>query len=336
MRVLVTGSAGFIGMHTALKVMSLGYEVIGLDNINAYYDLSLKYGRLSELGIQQDAIFYNKLIQGKGNFKFVELDLTDAGNLMALFAKHKFDIVINLAAQAGVRYSIANPKDYIESNIVGFFNLLECCRTFPVKHLLFASSSSVYGNSTDVPFKTTHNTDKPISFYAATKKSNELLAYNYAHLFDIPTTGLRFFTVYGPWGRPDMAYFNFTKKIIAEEQIELFNNGELKRDFTYVDDIVESIGRLLHKQPQKKHEGGNFQLFNIGNQTPIGVIQFVKILEELIGKKAKICNKEMQAGDVTITYSDTSDLERLIDFIPKTTCKEGLSNFVNWYMKHYN
>jgi UDP-glucuronate 4-epimerase len=335
MKILVTGAAGFIGMHVSQKLSDDGHEIIGIDNINSYYETSLKYGRLNELGISKEAIFYNKIIIGKGNFSFMELDLTDAGGLMALFALQHFDVVINLAAQAGVRYSISNPKDYIESNIVGFFNLLECCRAFPVKHLIFASSSSVYGNSIEVPFNTKQNTDSPISLYAATKKTNELLAYNYAHLFAIPSTGLRFFTVYGPWGRPDMAYFSFTKRIIAGDSIELFNNGNLKRDFTYVDDIVESIVRLINKQPIKTEKGPPFLLFNIGNQQPVDVISFVKTIEKIVDKKAHIINKPMQAGDVSITYSDSNDLENYIDFKPNTELEIGLGKFVEWYKIFY-
>jgi UDP-glucuronate 4-epimerase len=336
MKILVTGAAGFIGMHVSHKLSDDGHDIIGIDNINSYYETSLKYGRLNELGIEKDAIFYNKNIIGKANFSFVELDLTDAGGLMALFSSQKFDVVINLAAQAGVRYSISNPKDYIESNVIGFFNLLECCRAFPVKHLIFASSSSVYGNSSEVPFNTKQNTDSPISLYAATKKTNELLAYNYAHLFGIPSTGLRFFTVYGPWGRPDMAYFSFTKKILSGDEIELYNHGNLKRDFTYVSDIVESIARLVNKPPVKKESEPAFQLFNIGNQQPVDVIAFVNILEEVLGVKARVVNKPMQAGDVSITYSDTSELESYIDFKPNTTLQYGLGEFVNWFKMYYS
>ena len=332
---MVTGAAGFIGMHVSNRLAHDGHQVIGIDNINSYYETGLKYGRLSELGIRKEDIYYNKALAGNLNFTFYELDLTDAGSLMALIASQQFDVIINLAAQAGVRYSISNPKDYIESNIIGFFNLLECCRAFPVKHLIFASSSSVYGNSHDIPFQTTQNTDKPISLYAATKKTNELLAYNYSHLFDIPATGLRFFTVYGPWGRPDMAYFSFTKKILADEPIELYNHGELKRDFTYVDDIVESIARLVEKKPIKTEKEPAFQLFNIGNQQPVDVISFVQTIEKILNKKACIINKPMQAGDVSITYSDTSDLENYIDFKPNTSLEAGLENFVSWFKKFY-
>jgi UDP-glucuronate 4-epimerase len=335
LKILVTGAAGFIGMHTSLKLIQMNCQVIGLDNINAYYDTTLKYGRLDELGIVRETILYNKLIDGVNKFQFIELDLTDAGNLMALFSQQQFDIVINLAAQAGVRYSITNPKDYIESNIIGFYNVLEACKAFPIQHLIFASSSSVYGNSHDVPFHTSQNTDRPISLYAATKKTNELLAFNYAHLFGIPSTGLRFFTVYGPWGRPDMAYFSFTKHILEDKPIQLFNNGLLKRDFTYVDDIVESISKLILKIPHKNNDNPPYSLYNIGNQTPIDVIRFVQILEELLNKKANIMFLPMQAGDVEITYSDSSELERLIQFKPNTDLEVGLKHFVTWYKQFY-
>jgi UDP-glucuronate 4-epimerase len=335
MKILVTGAAGFIGMHVSNRLSNEGHDVIGIDNINSYYDTSLKYGRLNILGVRKENIFLNKEVQGKRNFRFYKLDLTDAQLLMELFSSQKFDVIINLAAQAGVRYSISNPKDYIESNVIGFFNILECCKAFPVKHLIFASSSSVYGNSHDVPFQTSQNTDKPISLYAATKKTNELLAYNYSHLFAIPTTGLRFFTVYGQWGRPDMAYFSFTKNILEDKPIQLFNNGFLKRDFTYIGDIVESIVRLLDKYPVKTENDPPYQLLNIGNQKPVDVIRFVQTIEKILDKKATIINKPMQAGDVVITYSDTSDLEKLIEFKPNTELDQGLEHFVDWYKKFY-
>lgn len=335
MKILVTGIAGFIGMHLAQRLSADGYEIVGIDNINSYYDKSLKYGRLKELGIMKDAIRYNIMISGYNNLKFVQLDLTDTDGLMSLFKSQKFDVIINLAAQAGVRYSISNPEDFISSNVIGFFNLLECCRAIPVKHLIFASSSSVYGNSSKVPFKIHHKTDNPISLYATTKKTNELLAYNYSHLFGIPTTGLRFFTVYGPWGRPDMAYFDFTQKVLSGENIELYNNGILKRDFTYINDVVESIARLISKKPVKKGKKPAFQLFNVGNQQPIEVIAFLETIEKILGIKAKIIKKPMQAGDVTITYSDTKELEQLILFKPKTDLAIGLKHFINWYKTYY-
>jgi UDP-glucuronate 4-epimerase len=336
MKILLTGAAGFIGMHTAQRLLKEGHEVIGLDNINSYYDTNLKYGRLNELGIPKSAILYNKILTGHTGFKFIELDLNDAGNLMALFAKQQFDIVINLAAQAGVRYSITNPKDYIESNIVGFFNLLECCRTFVPKHLIYASSSSVYGNSTEVPFRTTNNTDSPVSLYAATKKTNELMAYTYSHLYSIPCTGLRFFTVYGPWGRPDMAYFSFTKNIIEQQPISLYNNGNLKRDFTYIDDIVESIVRLIPKTPVATSNEAAYRLINIGNQNPVEVSTFVSVLETCIGKKATIESTPMQPGDVYTTYADTSEIESITGFTPNTSIEKGLQRFVNWFKSHYS
>ncbi|MEO6722086.1 MAG: NAD-dependent epimerase/dehydratase family protein [Ferruginibacter sp.] len=334
MKILVTGAAGFIGMHTSIKLASEAHDVIGIDNINSYYDVNLKYGRLKNLGINKDEILYNKRVTGINNFSFVELDLQDAGNLMALFSVHRFDIVINLAAQAGVRYSITNPRDYIESNIVGFFNILETCRTFPVRHLIYASSSSVYGNTTEIPFKINQNTDQPISLYAATKKSNELMAFTYAHLYKIPISGLRFFTVYGPWGRPDMAYFSFTKNIYESKPIQLFNAGDLKRDFTYIDDVVGAINRLLIATPDDGHEAAH-KVYNIGNNRPESITYFLSVLEGLIGQKAIIEEKPKQAGDVDITYADCSELNALINFEPRTPISLGLKFFVAWYNEYY-
>jgi UDP-glucuronate 4-epimerase len=336
MKILITGTAGFIGMHLAQKLVSLGFDVVGLDNINSYYDTSLKYNRLGQLGIHKQDIFYNKLIHGKPHFRFVEMDLSDAGNLMALFGKEQFDVVINLAAQAGVRYSITNPRDYINANVIGFFNLLEACRTFPLKHLIYASSSSVYGNNKDIPFTTDHKTDEPISLYAATKKSNELMAYTYSHLYSMPSTGLRFFTVYGPWGRPDMAYFTFTRNIINNLPIQLYNNGNLKRDFTYVSDIVESIVRLLDKAPNTLNHTAPHRLLNIGNQHPVEVKTFVAIIEKLIGKSAIIENLPMQPGDVNITFADTKPIQELTGFEPNTSLELGLKYFVDWYLKYFD
>lgn len=335
MNILITGTAGFIGMHLAQKLAHMGHNIVGLDNINSYYDTTLKYDRLAQLGIPKNEILYNRMVQGVSNFQFVEMDLSDAGNLMALFGKQQFDIVINLAAQAGVRYSITNPRDYINSNIVGFFNLLEACRTFPVQHLIYASSSSVYGNNKEIPFSTEHKTDEPISLYAATKKSNELMAYTYAHLYNIPATGLRFFTVYGPWGRPDMAYFTFTQRIIKQQPIQLYNHGNLKRDFTYVGDIVESIARLLDKAPQNDAENAPHRVLNIGNQHPVDVKTFVQTLEQLIGQKAIIENLPMQPGDVNITYADTSKIQALTGFEPNTPLEKGLGQFVEWYRGYF-
>jgi UDP-glucuronate 4-epimerase len=335
-KILITGAAGFIGMHVCNGLIKQNYNVVGIDNINSYYDTSLKYDRLAELGIQKDKILYNQKNEGLSKFSFLEIDLSDAGSLMTLFSKEKFDIVINLAAQAGVRYSITNPRDYINSNIVGFFNLLEACRTYPIKHLIYASSSSVYGNNKTIPFSTDHKTDEPISLYAATKKSNELMAYTYAHLYRIPATGLRFFTVYGPWGRPDMAYFSFTKSIVERQEIKLYNHGNLKRDFTYVDDIVKAISALIPKSPADDENKVPHRVLNIGNQNPVDVITFVNLLEELIGKKARIKNMPMQPGDVAITYADTSAIQVLTGFTPNTPLKTGLKKFVSWYKNYAN
>jgi UDP-glucuronate 4-epimerase len=331
-KILVTGAAGFIGMHTVKALLAKGHQVIGIDNINAYYDVTLKLKRLAFLGIDIDNLFYNKPIVGDKNFTFVKLDLTDSGNVSSLFAKEGFEVVINLAAQAGVRYSITNPQDYISSNIVGFFNLIEACRANPVKHFIYASSSSVYGNSSEIPFTTEQMTDAPISLYAATKKSNELMAHTYAHLYKIPSTGLRFFTVYGPWGRPDMAYFLFTKKIFEGKSIQVFANGLLKRDFTYVNDIVESISRLISFPPS----GDSFhRILNIGNSSPVSVNHFIQTLERLIGKDAVKEFLPMQAGDVELTFADTSPIELLTNFSPCTNLEDGLRNFVEWYKAHF-
>lgn len=333
--ILITGAAGFVGMHVSQKLTAIGHHVVGLDNINSYYDTSLKYERLNQLSIRRNTIFYNKEVTGQDHFSFIELDLADAGNLMILFAKKKFDIVINLAAQAGVRHSITNPKDYIDSNITGFFNLIEACRAFPVQHLIFASSSSVYGNNDDIPFKTTHQTDTPVSLYAVTKKTNELLAHTYAHLYKIPCTGLRFFTVYGPWGRPDMAYYKFTKAIFSGETISLYNNGNLERDFTYIDDIVESIHRIVNLPPTKNDDGLEYTLLNIGNSSPVSVIDFITELENIIGISAHKEFLPMQMGDVFKTYADIEPIVKLTGFSPNTPIRTGLTNFVAWYKQYY-
>jgi UDP-glucuronate 4-epimerase len=322
-------------MHVCKLLVSNGFQVIGLDNLNSYYELNLKYKRLESLQIDVGSIAYNKLVSSKNGFSFIELDLIDSGNLNTFIIKNEFDIIIHLAAQAGVRYSITNPRDYLNSNIIGFFNILESCRIHPIKHLIFASSSSVYGNSVDVPFKIVSNTDQPVSLYAASKKSNEVMAYSYSKLYNIPITGLRFFTVYGPYGRPDMAYFSFTKNIIEGKVIELFNNGDLSRDFTFIDDVSESIKRLIHYPPILNTDKVKFKLYNIGNQSPVKLRDFVSILEGLIKKKAIIINKDMQPGDVYITYSDTSELEEIIGFRPSIGIDEGLRQFYNWYKTIY-
>lgn len=331
MKVLVTGSAGFIGFHLSRRLLSEGIEVIGIDNLNEYYDVQLKKDRL-------------KVLEKMKNFTFVQMGIEDKNSIDGLFESTRPEIVINLAAQAGVRYSIEKPYAYVESNLVGFVNILEACRNYPVKHLLYASSSSVYGGNQKIPFSTDDNVDHPVSLYAATKKSNELMAHTYSHLYNIPTTGLRFFTVYGPYGRPDMAYFSFTKNIAEGKSIKIFNNGEMERDFTYIDDIVESIFRLIDKVPQANSEWKEadvsssfapYKIYNIGNNTPVSLLKFIETIELAIGKEADKVFMEMQDGDVQKTYADISDLEKTIDFKPKTTLDEGIKNFVIWYKEYY-
>lgn len=320
-KVILTGAAGFIGSHLAKRLLETGVEVVGIDNINDYYDVSLKYHRLS-------------LLEEYENFTFIRCDISDKDELNRIFEEHKADVVINLAAQAGVRYSIENPQVYIDSNVIGFFNILEACRNNPVKHLVYASSSSVYGNSDKVPFSVDDRVDNPISLYAATKKSNELMAYTYSHLFGIPATGLRFFTVYGPAGRPDMAYFSFTKKILAGEPIKLFNYGELERDFTYIDDIVGGIMNIIPTVPEERN-GARAKVYNIGNNKPVALKEFVAALEEAIGVKAKIEYLPMQPGDVYRTYADISELEKDFGFRPQTDIRTGLKKFAEWYTEYY-
>jgi UDP-glucuronate 4-epimerase len=331
LKILITGTAGFIGMHLALKLNALGHEVIGLDNINSYYNTNLKYDRLYEQGFLRDDIYYNKLITGKKGIRFIELDLQDAGNLQALFSKNQFDIIVNLAAQAGVRYSITNPKDYIDSNITGFFNILEACRNFPVKHLIYASSSSVYGNSAKIPFKESDATDEPISFYAATKKSNEVMAHTYSSLYGIKATGLRFFTVYGPWGRPDMAMFLFTKAILNGETIKVFNHGNLLRDFTYIDDIVEGICAIISKNnPIVDHK-----IYNIGNGSPVKLIEFIDEIEKSLGISAIKENYPLQDGDVLVTFASTFSLLSDFGYQPSVSINEGVGKFIDWYKSYF-
>ena len=322
-KILVTGAAGFIGFHLSKRLLEEGYEVVGFDNINDYYDPNLKYDRL-------------KILEGKENFTFVKGDLADKGAIDALFGEDGFDIVINLAAQAGVRYSIENPQAYIDSNIIGFFNILEACRYKKVSHLLYASSSSVYGNQEKTPFSTDDNVDHPISLYAATKKSNELMAFTYSHLYGIPATGLRFFTVYGPFGRPDMAYFGFTNKIMKGEPIKIFNNGDMYRDFTYVDDIVQGIVNMLDHPPKADKNGDRHKVYNIGNNKPEKLMYFIETLEKAIGKTAEKEYLPMQAGDVYQTYADVSELMKDFDFKPSTSIEDGLNKFATWYKQYYN
>lgn len=321
-KVLVTGAAGFIGFHLAKRLLSLGASVCGIDNLNDYYDVSLKEARLA-------------ILEKEPAFTFARGDLADEAAVTKLFEDFRPDIVVNLAAQAGVRYSIDNPRSYIRSNIVGFFNILEACRHYPVEHLLYASSSSVYGNQEKTPFATTDNVDHPISLYAATKKSDELMAYTYSHLYSIPATGLRFFTVYGPWGRPDMAYFKFTNKIVRGEPIQIYNHGDMLRDFTYVDDIVRGVENMLCNPPKANEFGDRYKVYNIGNNKPERLMDFIETLEKAIGREAKKEYLPMQPGDVYQTYADVTDLIRDFDFKPSTSIAEGLGRFAKWYKEHY-
>ena len=330
MKVLVTGIAGFIGFHVTKRLLNEGYEVVGFDNLNDYYDVQLKIDRLKDLQIEKlDNIWTSK----NSKLKFVKADLLEKEVLMNLFRDEQFDYVIHLAAQAGVRYSLTEPQKYVDSNITGFLNILECSRNYPIKHLVFASSSSVYGLNSKIPFSTDDRTDSPISLYAASKKSNELMAHTYSHLFKIPTTGLRFFTVYGPWGRPDMAMHLFTEAIINNEPIKVFNEGNMSRDFTYVDDIVESIKRLLIKAPFDLNLP--FNLFNIGNNKPEKLVDFIEKIENATHRTSMKEFLPMQAGDVEITYADVQNLLDYIDYKPKVTIQEGIINFVNWYKNYY-
>jgi UDP-glucuronate 4-epimerase len=337
-KILVTGTAGFIGFHLAKRLLEEGNEVVGLDNINDYYDVRLKYARLKETGINPDEIEQGKPVQSKiyEKYRFVKLNLEDRPALEKLFTTEKFNIVCNLAAQAGVRYSIENPHAYISSNIVGFMNLLECCRHNQIKHLVYASSSSVYGNNKKVPFSETDRVDYPISLYAATKKANELMAHTYSHLYQLPTTGLRFFTVYGPYGRPDMAPMLFAKAIINGEPIKVFNNGDLSRDFTYIDDIIEGVVRVMGSIPTEGEEHPYYRIFNIGNSQPVQLMDFIRIMEDAIGKKAILEMYPMQKGDVKMTYADTSALGKMFRYSPATMLGEGITQFTTWYTKYNN
>lgn len=333
-KILVTGAAGFIGFHLSKYLLETKeYKVIGIDNINDYYSTKLKKDRL-------------EILKKYENFEFYKIDLKEKEKIEELFEREKFEYVVNLAAQAGVRYSITNPYAYVDSNLIGFVNILEACRNNPVKHLLYASSSSVYGGNKIVPFSTDHNVDHPVSLYAATKKSNELMAHAYSHLYKIPTTGLRFFTVYGPWGRPDMAYFSFTKNIMEGKAIKVFNHGKMERDFTYIDDIVEAMYKLINKIPKENKDWDEkkdsisesfapYKIYNIGNNSPVPLMEFINILEEKIGKKAEKIYLDMQPGDVLRTYADTSDLEKEINFKPSTKLADGLERFVEWYKEYY-
>lgn len=320
--VLITGVAGFIGYHLAKRLIDENIFIIGIDNMNDYYSVELKKDRLKDIGERE-------------NFLFIEASIENMDVIEDCFKKYKPDIVINLAAQAGVRYSIENPKAYIDSNIIGFFNILECCRRYPVKHLIFASSSSVYGANKKVPYSTEDKVDTPVSLYAATKKTDELLAYSYSKLYKIKTTGLRFFTVYGPFGRPDMAYFSFTDKIMKDKSIQIYNNGDMYRDFTYIDDIIEGIVRLLDYIPKEDENNAFYKIYNIGNNNSVKLMEFIHILEESLGKSAKKEYLPMQPGDVYQTYADIEELKRDTGFAPKTKLSDGINKFVKWYKKYY-
>ena len=338
-KIIVTGCAGFIGFHTCKKLIKEGYSVLGLDNINDYYDVNLKFSRLKELGINRnDAEEFNNICKSNShsNFTFVRMNLEDREALPKLFESEKFDIVCNLAAQAGVRYSLENPETYIDSNLVGFLNILECCRHNDIKHLVYASSSSVYGLNKKIPFSTDDNVDHPISLYAATKKSNELMAHTYSHLFNIPTTGLRFFTVYGPWGRPDMAMFLFTDAIVNDRPIKVFNHGKMERDFTYIDDIVEGVVRIIEKPTAERIDNNDlYKVYNIGNNNSVKLLDFIKEIEFNLDKTADKNMMPIQPGDVERTWADVSRLIEDYDYRPNTSIKEGVKSFVNWYKGYY-
>lgn len=334
MRILVTGAAGFIGFHVALRLLGCGNQVVGLDNLNDYYEVSLKQARLAHL-------------TGQPGFSFVKGGLEDRQLLEGVFARHDFDLVINLAAQAGVRYSLANPHAYVDSNLVGFMHILEGCRHHGVKHLVYASSSSVYGANTALPFSVHHNVDHPLSLYAATKKANELMAHTYASLYGLPCTGLRFFTVYGPWGRPDMAYFSFTRAILEGRPIDLYNHGRMQRDFTYIDDIVEGVVRVADlvaasdpawngQRPDPATSSAPWRVYNIGNNRPVELLQFVEALERCLGKTAQKNLLPLQPGDLPSTCADLDDLTAAIGFTPSTSIEVGLARFVSWYRAYYH
>jgi len=349
MKFLITGTAGFIGYHLAKKLLERGDEVVGIDNINDYYDVDLKLSRLEDTGIDKEKIEWHKKIVSTTfpSYSFVRMNLEDKEELMELFKAEGFDVVVNLAAQAGVRYSLTHPDVYIQANILGFLNILEACRYYPVKHLVYASSSSVYGSNTQMPFSVHHNVDHPVSLYAASKKSNELMAHTYSHLFNVPTTGLRFFTVYGPWGRPDMALFLFTEAILKGEPIQVFNEGKMKRDFTYIDDIVEGVIRVADKpatanesytsdQPDPGTSYAPYRLYNIGNSSPVLLMDFIKAIEKTLGKEAVKNMLPLQPGDVPASHADVEDLIRDVDYQPATPIQQGIDAFLGWYRSYYN
>jgi len=336
MTILVTGTAGFIGFHVAKALAIQGHQVVGIDNLNGYYNVQLKLARLKASGIATEIIAYNKLLVSTThpNYHFLQLDITDNIAIQALFKRYKFEVVCHLAAQAGVRYSLENPRVYVNSNVLGFVNILEACRQGQVQHLVYASSSSIYGQNTDVPFTINHNTNRPISLYAATKKSNELMAYTYSHIYKLKTTGLRFFTVYGPWGRPDMAYMLFANAIIKQQPIKIFNKGKMWRDFTFIADIVQGINKVITQQ--SNHSPDNlYKLYNIGNSSPVNLLRFIEILENALGITAIKHFLPLQDGDVTTTWADVSTLIQDFGYAPTTSLEEGLQLFVDWYKKVY-
>lgn len=348
MKILVTGAAGFIGSYLSHSLLNRGDEIIGLDCINDYYDVNLKYDRLFLLGIDRSTIIENKLVQSfkYQNFQFIQCKLEDKEHMVSLFKNQNFDVVVNLAAQAGVRYSLINPDSYIQSNVVGFLNLLECCRSYPVKHLVYASSSSVYGLNGKIPFSVHDSIAHPVSLYAATKKSNELMAHTYSHLYQIPTTGLRFFTVYGPYGRPDMSPSLFAHAIYKGEVLKVFNYGKMRRDFTYIDDIVAGVVKVIDSIPQANLDWDKIQadpatssapyrIYNIGNQNPVSLMEYIEAFEAAAGKEAIKEFLPMQPGDVQETYSDMSDMIRDFDYLPTISVKEGVSRFMQWFKGYY-
>jgi UDP-glucuronate 4-epimerase len=349
MKILITGTAGFIGFHLANRLIARGDKVFGLDCINDYYDVNLKYARLEQAGISRDAVEQSRSKFGtiNENYRFLQAHLEDKETIARVFRENEFDAVVNLAAQAGVRYSLINPQAYIDSNIVGFMNILEGCRHHGVKHLVYASSSSVYGLNENMPFSTSDNVDHPVSLYAASKKSNELMAHTYSHLYGLPTTGLRFFTVYGPWGRPDMALFLFTKAMLEGQPIQVFNHGNMVRDFTYVDDIVEGIVRVIDhppagnpdwsgQHPDPSTSRAPYKVYNIGNNNPVKLMDFIRAIEDKLGIEAKKDFLPIQPGDVPATYANVDDLVEDLGYKPETTIQEGINAFIDWYQAYFS
>lgn len=333
-KILVTGALGFIGYHLVKRLIDEDYDVIGIDNINAYYDVRMKYDKLPLLGITKYNLFPNVVYESEKypNFRFSKLDIKDRFQVEELFRLHKFEIIVNLAAQAGVQYSIQNPHTYVSNNITSYINLIDASKKYKVKHFVYASSSSVYGNRDDVPFHENDRVDNPISLYAASKKANELVAHTYSHLYNLPTTGLRFFTVYGPWGRPDMAPFIFVKRISENRTINVFNKGDMMRDFTFISDIIEGMFKVINDSTKAK----GYRIYNIGNSMPINLKEFIETIEVLLNKKAKINYKEIRQGDVVKTYSDVSALQMDYQYKPHTNLQTGLASFIDWYQDYFN